>query len=32
MPLSHKTGEKGSLIGQKGDLGVNWGVWYENKL
>ncbi len=24
--------EKGSLIGQKGDLGVNWGVWYENKL
>ena len=22
--LSHQTGEIGSLIGQKGDLGVNW--------
>ena len=28
MPLSQKTGEEGSLIGQKGDLGVNWGVMY----
>ena len=28
MPLSHKTGDKGSLIGQKGDLGVNQLTYY----